>query len=216
MATINLNETSIIILGSWNQAILNVNWIRENIDSLKNESPIVQAQYPTFPIPIRLEYENLYIMPEQASLVLRPKNETSEAMKSIKIVSQEILKLLPHTPISAIGHNFSYTLESNELFKQVELELDKNLKESITSHGDLVFEQIDYTKKSFGLKFADKSYDLNLSFINNIISKTLQINFNYHYNMAGKPPENLLETLSKFVENFECSGNIVSNSVGNN
>ncbi len=57
------------------------------------------------------------------------------------------------------------------------------------------------SKLSYSFNFTDKGYTLNLTF-DNAEDGTRRLNFNFHYNLKNKPPEEVNQVLAFFSESY--------------
>lgn len=107
------SETSLVVAGSWNAAILTPTWmLRHGFQRAAGESSNVQVFLPAvqgavFEFP-RFALEELsYIVRPDALLVL-PSDSTPERFELAEQVTARVVRVLSHTPISGIGHNFEF------------------------------------------------------------------------------------------------------------
>jgi len=140
---------------------------------------------------------NINFIPTPDRLTISPNIDDSGVFKLIGEKSEILCKKLPHTPISSLGHNFSYELEDEERFT---LELDF----TSSSFSDL-YKQIKATPKQESvlahslLIEKDPDVVLHVSFHARDGKRTLQLN--YHYEIKDDI-EKAQKVLGNFYDNY--------------
>lgn len=160
---------TLVILGAWNHAIFSQDWVMRN---LLSDEQNVRIEYPVNMIgSLKYTTDNLSFFIIGERLVLRALNENEQTYQSVVMLARQILRLLSHTPISAMGINFVFktTIELN-LF---DLKDTKPLV-SLIGHEINTQELI----RSFDL---GNSQMLNLKIRNE--NSTLMFDFNYNYSV---------------------------------
>ena len=108
-------ETTLVVAGAWNPAILTPEWLLKNALQKKLDgSNQIQAAMPIgllFEFP-RFELEDLLFIARTDALILFPKPISEERFAVVEQVAQRTLDQLSHTPISGVGHNFEFRDES--------------------------------------------------------------------------------------------------------
>ncbi len=103
------NSWSIVINGHWNRMIFTPDWIGKKIFNVPKVERLL-SMAPVSPIIYRTDDIILSAAEEKLIISLRKLNEV--CMTDAESKALTILKLLPHTPISAIGVNFGFVEES--------------------------------------------------------------------------------------------------------
>lgn len=162
---------TIVAVGSWNLAIFSLDWLGKNLFK-KEDVTIEFALAPKFPA--RLSANKVRITPSADSILFAPTDLSDKHLISTEQVACNLLTLLPHTPITAIGINFGF----------VETEAEPDLIERFTDNdGDL---------------FADAGFTINnstrikqLEFENQIINfysilepPKISFRINFHTNVT--------------------------------
>ncbi len=106
MAEFDLQNTNITILGQWNVAIISPLWIRSQFPEFYSTDEI-PIQIGIMNHEIRFEIKNLVINVNPNHLVISPKVETDESFNNLITLSNGIVEKLSHTPIIAVGSNFT-------------------------------------------------------------------------------------------------------------
>jgi hypothetical protein len=108
-------ETTLVIAGAWNPAIVSPNWIAHHaLGFARDQDFKVQLQMPVQGVGIapRFAFEDLTIhaQPDSLIFVLDP-NRPEQVTKSFNTAAA-VLNLLVHTPVAGLGINLSYSLEA--------------------------------------------------------------------------------------------------------
>jgi hypothetical protein len=107
-------ETSLVIAGAWNPAILTPPWLLKHaLGKNSDENNLVQAFLPAmqgviFEFP-RYVLEELSYLVRPDTLIMSPVDSSHQHMNTLEDVAAKILEELKHTPITGIGHNFSFS-----------------------------------------------------------------------------------------------------------
>lgn len=108
-AQIKSDATSIVVVGNWNPAILQPNWIAQNVLGASPADVQVEMEFSTMPgAPPRYRMRDLRFVPNYDKLIVYPDSEDAVRLNSCADAIQRILELLPHTPVRAAGINFEY------------------------------------------------------------------------------------------------------------
>lgn len=107
------SDTSLVVAGSWNAVIFTPAWVREyGLSRPKDEPFKVQAQVPAVPGPTfqapRYTLDEFSYLVRPDILMLQPKGTEKEELEIVENTVSCILKELLHTPVSGIGHNFTF------------------------------------------------------------------------------------------------------------
>lgn len=110
-------ETTLVIAGAWNPAILTPEWLL--IHGLQKEidgSNKIQAAMPVgllFDFP-RFALEDLAFIARTDALILFPSAVNEDRFALVESVAKRILDELSHTPINGVGHNFEFQDDAPE------------------------------------------------------------------------------------------------------
>lgn len=103
----NLENWTLVIIGSWNSKIFNPRWVGEKLFG-KNDLQI-QILIPVIPgFPTVLSADNIEIIPAEESLTFRVKATTDAVLNELEEKAIRALQVLNHTPVRAIGVNFGF------------------------------------------------------------------------------------------------------------
>lgn len=106
-------ETSLVVAGAWNLAILNPTWVqRFGLEKDPATAGPIQAffpatQGPVFEVP-RFALDEFSYVVRPDSLIVSPSETTAPRMRLVEDVVARIIDALRHTPVSGIGHNFQF------------------------------------------------------------------------------------------------------------
>jgi hypothetical protein len=120
----NSSEWTIVLVGSWNTAILNPEWLSKNVLDTE-EIEIELAVLPAGPA-IRYLTKTLLFNPATDRVVIAPRIPTEGALESAEQAATKLLSALPVTPLSACGVNFGYRV----LEPSAEIALAFNISDS--------------------------------------------------------------------------------------
>ena len=153
---------------------------------------------------IRAKIRDLFFVPTAEKLIINPSKEEEELFQIADTAASALYETLPYTPITAIGHNFSYELEESETFSLTIGFSASNCEEmykDIAKPGNnsLVQHSLFLSKDSYVV--------LNLSF--KIIDDKKIISMNYHY-QVNNDNNRIKHALGKFNQNYQHSKIITS------
>ncbi len=174
----SLNST-LVLAGAWNPEILSPAWIAENILGLAPEAEdVVQIEFSPFVgAPPKYTMDEIVYVTSRDRLILAPVKFSVEAFKKARDIAGKILKMLPHTPIRAVGENFVFTEptpepEALELFTAASSDLADVLNFEHEIAGSSLRSIISFEKRKLNLT---RKYD----------QRGLTISFNFHYDVDG-------------------------------
>lgn len=111
------SETSLVVAGAWNPAIVTPEWIlKYGLKKDLQEENRVQVFVPAgagliFEMP-RFSFSGLIVTVRPDALVIAPKETTQAQFEQIEVLAANTVQELTHTPISGIGHNFEFRSEN--------------------------------------------------------------------------------------------------------
>ncbi len=210
-----MEGTNIHIAGAWNQAILNPDWLVKHVPSLSEPSAPPAVEMTIFPFRIRVAFEDVFIKPSQESLVIEPRKSDSDTLEKISKISEEIYKQLQHTPVTAIGHNFAYTLDSDESFTSTNTNIDEPFKDNLPGDLSASIEPDIASQLRYSLNFTDKQYTLNLT-LENKVDGTRMLHFNFHHNLRSRTIEEVNVLLTSFLESYDIANNFKNKMIKEN
>jgi len=105
-------ETSLVIAGAWNPAILTPQWVLKHGLGKDGPDQRVQVFIPAAPNMIfeapRYALDELAFSVQPNAVVLSPSAITMEKLHILEDAAARTLAELRHTPVSGVGHNFEF------------------------------------------------------------------------------------------------------------
>lgn len=141
-------ETSLVVAGAWNASILTPSWVlHHGLNRPSDELGRVQVFLPAlqgavFEFP-RYVLDRMAYIVRPDSLLVVPNESTAECLAESEDVVARIVQVLPHTPITGIGHNFEFrdaapAPESVAVFTNARQDLVDHMSEGWTPSGAAV------------------------------------------------------------------------------
>jgi len=99
-----------VIIGSWNPAILNPDWLSRKIfDKPDGVEMPVKLELPTKAgMPPRYTLEGVIFVPAMDRLMITPEDTKEENLQLVENKTINLLNILSHTPVAAFGQNFEF------------------------------------------------------------------------------------------------------------
>ena len=182
-----MNSTSLVLAGSWNQAIFTPPWVRTHFFDGRNLT--VEASVgPDFILTFRQDTAPFQLTVERSKVQVRPTDVSSDAMTAAEASTIQVLELLSVTPITGVGINFGFRGE----------ERDRGALETLLAHELPHLDQLGYSQSSFSLTRTlmeatnqqDSPDRLNFTLVGDATKCSAL--FNYHF-----PVENAEEAVGK-------------------
>lgn len=208
------DQTTLVLAGAWNPAILNPSWIGRHVLKLPQGNAFqvemlmpVQGQAG----PTRLSFEGISVTPAQEAIIFHINPEDDAMVAKTFDVAKRILELLPHTPVSAMGVNFAYQVDpmKGKLPKTVEW---------VDGVGDLLTDELE-------ANILSRQWQVGISAMNHMINVAYRsdaqggkISVNHHYEVEGSAAKaatylgseglfgSLLDLTNKLVDGLERDG----------
>ncbi|HEB30155.1 MAG TPA: hypothetical protein ENI15_04685 [Spirochaetes bacterium] len=193
------DHTNLVIAGNWNLGILTPDWIiKEFPDKIKQKKD-VPIEVSIGIGSIRFTIDDIIIQPNLNRLDLITNIEDDLHYNKIMDIALGIVQKLPHTPLSAIGHNISYylTTETFKFFDEEKLDLFEDRYKEIIKNTVFNSQQIKHS-----LDFEDHI----LNIIYEVNRKKSHVNFNFNYKVSDR--KKIESYISSFKENISSSKNI--------
>ena len=197
-------QSNFIVIGAWNPAIIQPQWLKKEFPDLipsEFNMQVVAGVVSAF----RIEFPNEFVLdPNGGRLVFIPKKLENKCLRKIASLGRGIQDRLSHTPIAAAGSNFVFQLEQNEFFKHEKTETDDKIKK--------IYENINGSKlvaRSIGHTLSHEDHTVNLKYDFRGTSKMLRVNFDYQH------PLNAMKTAAdSLVENFHRAEKMCNEFIG--
>lgn len=191
MSSIVSEQCNFIVIGAWNPAIIQANWLRNEFPDLIPEKFNIQLVQGVRPF-IRIELEDLIIDPNGGQLVFIPKEVNDRTIEYTSTLSLGIYEKLKHTPIVAAGCNFVFKLDKNETFYLDKYEYKDGIKVLYENILPLTLISSD-TKHVFSRNTHKITIDYNCT------GDERTLLFNYEYQ---SPQTAMKEAAEALIDNF--------------
>lgn len=100
---------TVVMNGGWNIRVFSPEWVVEHLSPKGDIELGVAIANPD--APIQLKFEGVALQVGAGRLVLTPSTLDEAGFESVQRIAKQIVELLPHTPISAVGVNFKYQID---------------------------------------------------------------------------------------------------------
>jgi hypothetical protein len=176
---------NIICLGNWNKKIFTPAWVATNLFKLKENK--IEAVFNPNELDMGFKMKDIALFPKDTSVEIKLEQINDETKILSGQLLNQLLNLLPHTPIHAIGINIRYRIKKDE-----ELPLVKKLENIKCGLDDFNTNQIKFSKNN-------SEYQLNV--IVDFKEFEYFVNFNFHHD------------LTHYADGFSFSDTIINNRI---
>lgn len=214
---INHGETSLVISGAWNPAILSPQWILQHgldkpldgTNRIQTFMPVGQGVIFEFP---RYVLEDFTFTARADALIIIPTTTEQERMAIAEDASAKILQELSHTPVGGIGHNFEFQ-EPNPQPAQLQVFTD--------SRQDIADKMPDGWSSSSAVvisSFTNVTNSVVINISRHFEAETIIVKVNFHHPVQSI--DQALQILrgsndySRMAQNYELAKNIVTKLYG--
>lgn len=199
MEELVIDTDTLVIIGAWNRAIFSQDWVMKN---LLPDAKNVKIEYPINGIgSLRFSTEDISFFIFGERLIFKALNSKEQTYRTIISIARQLLRLLSHTPISALGINFVYKTDSLSIFNS--FDDTKNLV-------DFIGREINSQEltRSFSL---DDVLTLNLKMQSNDKQSIIDFNYNYSVNTPLDAINVFGDSDDIIIEKSQFSNDIMSN-----
>ncbi len=156
----------------------------------------VKMEFSTVPgLPPRYTIENIVFAPSPDRLVVQPANDDAELLNTSESYTRTILSKLSHTPVSAFGENFEFSVEDPPASLLDVFNINDDLNERID-------ETFDFVSTSVISSVSIRGGTLNIT--RSFQGGAARVKFNFHYNVeSAAQAEDLLK--DSFLSNYELA-----------
>ncbi len=167
-----LDGWTIVIVGSWNIAILNPDWLGRNV----LDRPQVEVELLVGPMrpQIKVATPLVSIVSEATRVVLNARQTADESVSATENVAVRLLEKLPETPVTGVGVNFAFSEKS------IPAELAELFQ--IRDTGKISDENLEIKATTISRRLSYDDRDLNLQMTQ---ANELSFAFNYHKTVAS-------------------------------
>lgn len=180
----------LVILGSWNRAIFNPDWVKKYLFS-KDDKINIEVPINNSIASFKFNVENISVSVLDQRLLLGTDKPTVENFTRIGNIGKAIFRFLPHTPVTAFGINHAFEAHIDELKDNIfSLSDEENLKDAGYKEESIRIGRDIHLSKSCTLHFA-----IQRNGKDHII-----FDFNYNFN---------LESFEYFSELFDIDDIVI-------
>lgn len=199
MEELVIDTDTLVIIGAWNRAIFSQDWVMKN---LLSDAKNVKIEYPINGIgSLRFSTEDISFFIFGERLIFKALNSKEQSYRTIISIARQLLRLLSHTPISALGINFVYKTDSLNIFNSFD-----DTKKLVDFIGREINSQ--ELTRSFSL---DEVLTLNLKMQSNDKQSIIDFNYNYTVNTPLDAINVFGDSDDIIIEKSQFSNNILSN-----
>lgn len=214
---INDGETSLVIAGAWNPAILTPPWVLQHgLGKALDGTNRIQALMPAgqgviFEFP-RYVLEDFTFTARADALVIVPNATEPGRMTTAEDAAARMLQELSHTPLGGIGHNFEFC-ELNPQAEQLQVFTD-----SRQDIADVIPDNWDPTSAVIVSSFSNPANSVVVNISRQFNGGTMLVKVNFHHPVANV--EQAIQILrgengySRMAQNFEIARSIVTTLYG--
>jgi hypothetical protein len=169
-----VSDWTVVIVGSWNIAILNSDWIGSAVFDVQETE--VELLFGTIRPQIKISAPHASLTPALDRVVLNCRRPDEASLAAVERSADRLLEKLPLTPVTAIGINFGYKEQDvpadvAELFRIGDTARISDLDLAITS--TTITRQLAYDGRELNFRMIQSANDV------------LQFHFNYHQNVQS-------------------------------
>lgn len=175
-----------------------------------SEAPEIALKLPIYPQEVRIQLGDVFLKPFQTALIVEPVKSDSKTLETVAKTASTILENLPHTRVSAMGHNIAYRLETGEDFNLDLAEIRERVQASVQ---DQVSRSKDEASIALQHAFQVEGEPFKLTI--NLQSKPDErvLAFNFHYDMGDTPIDERSKSIVAFCENYKLAESLKSRLV---
>lgn len=208
-----LQETSFVIAGAWNPAILTPAWILHHAAQQPDfQAHMVQAVFPAvlngaldFP---RFTLPGFTYTARPDAIILLPDALTQASFETAEGVAARVLAQLSHTPIGGVGHNFEFR------HPRAESEWLDPLNESQLSLVDAVGGW-DVSRTTLATSFSNGNVVINIQRYTEDASFVVKFNFHHPVTSAAEAQKVMVgDGYQRAWQNFQTARTIVEKLYG--
>lgn len=209
------SETSLVIAGSWNAAILTPNWVLKHGLACTGEERVqiffaagtgLVFEFPKY----TLDAFSYIVRPD--ALIVTPPETTQSRVETVEEATAKMLEALRHTPVTGVGHNFEFRdsnpkVEASTIFTGARQDLADQMPTGWESAA---------TNIVASFKRADGNVIVNITRL--LDAGTIVVKFNFHH--ATSTIDQAIEILhgssgcSRMWENFVMARDLMRKLYG--
>ena len=191
---------NVVIVGSWNPAILSPDGISRRLFQLPQGTPVELEMAVDRPGQFRVGYQGILVVPSSISLEIAARVPDRNSLLRACDLGKRALETLPETPVSAAGMNIRYQFAEvpDRIFDLVKAPLDAALSDAgFAVRGALTKRGIEIEPGMLNLQITEAR--------GGVPAGTLE--FNFHRDSSV--PEELRQWLARGEEFIGLSNNVI-------
>ena len=208
-----LQETSVVIAGAWNPAILTPAWILQHaVQQPDIQAHMVQAVFPAvlngaFDFP-RFTLPGFTYIARPDVMILLPEAVNQASLETVEGVASKVLSQLNHTPIGGVGHNFEFRhAQAEDAWLEPLNDSQLNLIDAVGGW--------DVSRTTLATSFVNGNIAVNIQRYTE--GQTFVVKFNFHHPVASAAEAQrvmLGEGYQRSWQNFQTARAIVEKLYG--
>ena len=175
-----INICPIVVVGAWNRAIFTPEWVKKYILTKYDKFQIRVPETRIYDSSLQFVTPDFAINIIGERLEFRMVNNAEHAIECLR----NILRILPHTPITSMGINTTYSEDISQIPDSLKKEL--NLKDDFNGL------EIISIGTTITLKISEQSF-LNIS----ISKKNNTVTFDFNYDFKIEESKNIFEIIGE-------------------
>jgi hypothetical protein len=192
------DSASLVVAGIWNPAILNPHWlVHQAMGVPEGQAVNVQMEQALMGPPQATTYviEGVKFAPARNRLILRPTQNSAANFAHTQKTATNILRMLPHTPVMAVGQNFEFLEDAPSADQLAAFNAVSDLAERC----EFEFETVG-TQLVSSIRFNGRL----LNFTRVHTGGNLQLRFNFHYEtLSAEAAAQAMADENLFWQNLE-------------
>lgn len=193
-----MKPPSIVVLGSWNPAILQPRWlVRNAFGRAIGEEIQVEMQLPTVPgAPPRFKILGLTLVPAADRVTVYADDASKDSLEKAEECVRNILQSLPHTPVQAFGQNLELVEQDPSDGVLAVFEYKDDIIEKLDDPAATIVR----TRRAATVRLANHEYFLNIDReLDEKADVTLKFNFHYPVESAEQAADLVVGTFRKNI-----------------
>jgi hypothetical protein len=188
MSKLLYEQSNLIIIGSWNPAIIQHQWLKSEFPDLIDPDPLGAYLLQGNIQALLLEYIDFKVQVNQQNLIFTFKNIDDKTLDRVSNLAKGVYDKLKHTPISLAGCNFVYELELGDFFSAGEGHEESERVEAELEDYQLLSREVRYG-------FSGLDHKINIHFKCVGALRSLQLNYDY-----SEPSEKVVGLVTKHLK----------------
>lgn len=188
---------TVVVVGGWNPQIVQQQWLSSNIfpnitdiDGEQFQSELLFGPGESL---MRVQSQNLVISPMRDRLIVGVKNDADEFLNASSSIMTQVVSILEHTPVQALGVNFAFTIRNDDAPNQLMEAFNINDRAEIGTQG------FEISRSSITRELIRDDLIINFKLILN--GDHIVVDFNYHFNVNSA--EQVAEKLSDGIITYK-------------